>query len=106
MTQMNDWQAVAPMFMESETATGTDIYAHIECFRGKPGQKSARPFRMSAPFVFSRRYGSRQVVLGSVCETLRNIRNQIGQLAESTERRGRRSQIDQLGGPSVRQFCR
>ena len=87
MTQMNDWQAVAPMFTESETATGTDVYAHIECFRGKPGQESTRPFRMSAPFVFSRRYGSREVVLGSVCETLRNIRNQIGQLSESTSRR-------------------
>ena len=93
MTKENDGQAVAPMFTESKTNTGTDIYVHIECFKLKAGQGSAKPFRMSAPFVFARRSGSRQVVIGSVCETLRNIRRQIGQLSESTGRR-----VDRLEG--------
>ena len=87
MAQENDWQAVAPVFKEAITNTGTDIYACIQCFKGTPDQDTVKPFRVSAPFVFSRRYGSRQVVIGSVCETLRNIRRQIGQLAESTGRR-------------------
>ena len=87
MTQEDEWQAVAPAFKESKTNTGTDIYACIQCFKGTPDQDTAKPFRVSAPFVFSRRYGSRQVVIGSVCETLRNIRREIGQLSESTGRR-------------------
>ena len=59
MTQENEWQAVAPSFKESKTNTGTDIYACIQCFKGTPDQDTAKPFRVSAPFVFSRRYVSR-----------------------------------------------
>ena len=41
MTQENDMQALVPMFKEYNTNTGTDIYAHIECFNLKAGQESA-----------------------------------------------------------------
>ena len=105
MTQENDGQALAPMFKEWKTNTGTDIYAHIECFKWKAGQESAKPFRMSAPFVYSRRYGSRQVVIGSVCETLRNIRRQIGQLAESTGRRTDRLEGLPFGEEKAAEFA-
>ena len=105
MTQENDMQALAPMFKEYNTNTGTDIYAHIECFNLKAGQESAKPFRISTPFVYSRRYGSRQVVIGSVCETLRNIREQIRQLAESTGRRADRLEGLPIGEEKAAEFA-
>ena len=88
MTQENDWQAIEVLVTTTETNTGTDIYAFVLCFKGKHGQDTAGPFRSSAPFrSLKRRYGSREVVPGSVCETLRNIRRQIDRLSESTRRR-------------------
>ena len=86
MTRENDWQAVAIVVMPTETHMGTDLYASALCFKGQHGQDTAGPFRSSAPFVLSRTYGSREVVPGSVCETLRNIRRQIDRLSESTRR--------------------
>ena len=94
MTQETDREAIAVFYKTAETQVGTDVYAHVQCFKGKPSDGTVSAFRTSAPFVLSRRYESREVVLGSVLETLRNIRREIGQLSQLTNRNGAR--LDRL----------
>ena len=86
MSQETDAQAIAVFYKSEVTRTGTDIYAYVECYKAKRGEGAVSPFRRSAPFVLSRWYESREIVLGSVLETLRNIRLIIEQLSESTKR--------------------
>ena len=86
MSQETDAQVVAVSYKSEVTGTGTDTYAHVQCFKAKRGEGAVSPFRRSAPFVLSRWYESREVVLGSVFETLRNIRRIIEQLSEFTKR--------------------
>lgn len=86
MNQETDAQVVAVFYKSEVTRTGTDIYTHVQCFKAKRGEGAVSPFRRSAPFVLSRWYESREVVLGSVFETLRNIRRIIEQLSELTKR--------------------
>ena len=88
MSREADRHAIGVFYKAEETRVGTNIYAHVQCFRGKPGQGSVSAFRTSAPFVLACRYGSREVVPGSVVETLRNIRRLIERLSQSTARSG------------------
>lgn len=88
MSREVDRHAIGVFYKAEETRVGTNIYAHVQCFRGKPGQGSVSAFRTSAPFVLACRYGSREVVPGSVVETLRNIRRLIERLSQSTARSG------------------
>ena len=90
MMQEDDGQAVVPIYTESKTNVGIDIYACIRCYKETREGESAELLRQSAPFVLARQYHARQVVIGSVFETLRNIREQIGQLIESAAQRTRR----------------
>lgn len=90
MTQEPDRHAIAVLYKAVETDVGTNIYAHIQCFRGKPSEGSVTAFRTSAPFSLACRYGIREVVPGSVVETLRNIRRLIERLSQSTVRSGAR----------------
>ncbi len=89
-----DVEAIAVFYKAEETRVGTDVYAHVQCFKAKPGEGTVSAFRRSAPFVLSRRYETREIVLGSVLETLRNIRREIEQLSRSTNRTGAR--LDRL----------
>ena len=86
MDQDADWQAIAVLYRATETDVGSNVYAHVQCFRGKPSQETATAFRTSAPFVLACRYGSREVVPGSIAETLRNIRRLIVRLSQSSAR--------------------
>ena len=87
MTTKSDWQAVAVFYRPEDTEVGTDLYGNIQCFEGKlRDDEPANPFRISAPFVVARWHGYRQVVPGSVCGTLSNIRALIRELAQSTAR--------------------
>ena len=90
MTQEDGGQAVVPIYTESKTNVGVDIYACIRCYKETREGESAQLLRQSAPFVFARQYDARQVVIGSVFETLRNIREQIGQLIEEAAQRTER----------------
>ena len=92
MDEEEEWHAIAVLYKAEETRVGTDIYAHIQCFRGKLSQVSASAFRTSAPFVLTRRYGSREVVPGSIVEALRNIRRLIERLGQSTAQSAERLQ--------------
>ena len=94
MTKKTDREAIAVFYKTAETKVGTDVYAHVQCFKGKPSDGRVSAFRTSAPFVLSRWYDSREVVLGSVLETLRNIRREIEQLSQSTNRSG--AKLDRL----------
>ena len=95
MTRKSDWQVVAVFYRQEETNVGADLYGNIQCFEGKVGDdEPADPFRISAPFVVARLHGYRQVVPGSVCGTLSNIRALIRELAESTVRMG--ASLEQL----------
>ena len=94
MNEESDSQAIVVLRQNVETRAGTEIYAHIQCFRGKPGQDSASAFRTSAPFVLASRYGSRDVIPGSVVEMLRKIRELIERLGKSTARSAER--LDRL----------
>ena len=86
MTQEPEWHAIAVLYKAVETRVGTNLYAHIQCFRGNAHQHSATAFRTSAPFVLAWNYGAREVVPGSVVETLRNLRRLIERLSESAAR--------------------
>ena len=94
MTQEDGGQAVVTIYTESKTNVGIDIYACIRCYKETREGESAELLRQSAPFVLARQYDARQVVIGSVFETLRNVREQIGQLIESAAQR-----TERLNGP-------
>ena len=86
MTQEPDWHAIVVLYKAMETRVGTNLYAHIQCFKGKASQDSIKAFRTSAPFVLAWHYGTREVVPGSVVETLRNIRRLIERFSKSAAR--------------------
>ena len=90
MTQEDGAQAISTIYTESKTNVGIDIYACIRCYKETREGESAKLVRQSAPFVLARQYDARQVVIGSVFETLRNIREQIRQLIESAAQRTER----------------
>ena len=94
------WQpreAMALLYQQTETNVGQDIYVCIQCFREEyPGQEKLSAYRQSSPYVLSRQLGSRRVIPGSVCESLRNLHREFEQLA--TEMRNRVARIERAEG--------
>ena len=89
------WQpreAMVLLYQQTETNVGQDTYVCIQCFREEyPEQKEWSAYRQSSPYVLSRQLGTRKVIPGSVCESLRNLRHELEQLA--TELRDRVARI-------------
>ena len=75
------WQpreAVVLLCRQTETNVGQDMYVCIQCFREEyPEQTKVSAYRQSSPYVRSRQLGSRRVIPGSVCESLRNLRREL-----------------------------
>lgn len=86
MTTPESKQAVVIVYRAVETDVGTDIEAHIQCFEAERDQESVEAFRVSAPFVLARGGGTREIVPGSILESLRNIRQHVADMAISSER--------------------
>ena len=72
------------LYQQTETNVGHDVYVCIQCFRQQPGQGLVGPHRQSSPYVLSCQHGSRRVIPGSVCESLRNLSRQLEQLPVSS----------------------
>ena len=100
------WQpreAMALLYQQTETNVGQDMYVCIQCFREEhPGQKQVSAYRQSSPYVLSRQLGSRRVIPGSVCESVRNLHRELEQLA--TELRDRVAKIEAAEGEQPTQI--
>ena len=83
----SDWQpreVMVLLYQARKTNVGHDMYVCVQCFREEyPGQESASAYRQSSPYVLSRQHGSRRVIPGSVCESLKNLRLQIQEMGVS-----------------------
>ena len=79
--------AIVLLYQQTKTTVGHDMYVCIQCFRQQPGQGPVGPFRQSSPYVLSRQHGSRRVIPGSVCESLKNLSRQLEQLTVSVGER-------------------
>ena len=77
-------EAIVLLYQPTKTTVGQDVYVCIQCFRQQPGQGSVGPYRQSSPYVLSCQHGSRRVIPGSVCESLRNLSRQLEQLPVSS----------------------
>ena len=89
------------LYQQTKTTVGDDVYVCIQCFRQQPGQEPVgAPYRQSSPYVLSRQHGSRRVIPGSVCESLKNLSRQLEQLTVSAGERVARiesAEADQRG---------
>ena len=89
------------LYQQTKTTVGDDVYVCIQCFRQQPGQEPVgAPYRQSSPYVLSRQLGSRRVIPGSVCESLKNLSRQLEQLTVSAGERVARiesAEADQRG---------
>ena len=72
------------LYQQTTTNVGHDMFVCIQCFRQQPGQGPVGPYRQSSPYVLSRQHGTRRVIPGSVCESLKNLSRQLRQLTVST----------------------
>ena len=62
-------------------------YGYIECYKQESSSQTVlRPFRRSSPFVVWHEYGGKKVVIGSVYQTLKDIRYLIWELSESSQK--------------------
>ena len=77
-------EAIVLLYQPTKTTVGQDVYVCIQCFRQQPGQGSVGPYRQSSPYVLSCQHGSRRVIPGSVCESLKNLSRQLEQLPVSS----------------------
>ena len=85
------------LYQKMATNVGQDIYVCIQCFKEEyPGQEEWSAYRQSSPYVLSRQLGTRKVIPGSVCESLRNLHRELEQLA--TELRDRVARIQGAEG--------
>ena len=80
-------EAIVLLYQQTETTVGHDTYVCIQCFRQQPGQGPVGPYRQSSPYVLSCQHGSRTVIPGSVCESLKNLSRQLEQLKASVGER-------------------
>ena len=70
------------LYQLMETNVGQDMYVCIQCVREEhSGQKKLRAFWQNSPYVLSWQLGSRRMIPGSVCDSLRNLHREIEQLA-------------------------
>ena len=94
-------EAIVLLYQQTKTTVGDDVYVCIQCFRQQPGQEPVgAPYRQSSPYVLSRQLGSRRVIPGSVCESLKNLSRQLEQLTVSAGERVARiesAEADQRG---------
>ena len=79
-----NWQPreeIVLLYQTNETNVGHDLYVCIQCLREtSPGQEPLGVYRQSSPYVLLWQHGSRRVIPGSVCESLKNLSLELEQL--------------------------
>ena len=93
-------EEIVLLYQQTKTIVGHDVYVCTQCFRQQPGQGPVGLYRESSPYVLSRQHGSRRVIPGSVCESLKNLSCQLEQLTVSGRERVARiesAEADQRG---------
>ena len=69
------------LYQQTETNIGHDLYVCVRCLRETyRGQEPLSVYRQSSPYVLLWQHGSRRVIPGSVCESLKNLSLELEQL--------------------------
>ena len=75
------------LYATSKTNVGTDVYAHITCYRQTYPDAGWQPVRASSPFVIARQYGHQVARPGSVYQLIKDF-DQLYEKTRVSIRRG------------------
>lgn len=82
-------EAIGLSYKRVDTDVDSLVYGNIQCFKEVyPGENKVQAFRNIDPFVISKQYGNKKIVVGSVCQLLLEIRRLIKELTDSSHMNG------------------